>query len=178
MLKINTYSNKQPAFGSYRIQNNAHIYIAHEIHKVKDINTDTKFIEYIAKPLKKLTSEVIANGKKVIIEHPTLKQSYEVIDKIPVKHENGFAYYLKALNADDSKIFNYTICYPHNCDVGTIPNFNNFWYSEILRKHIYALELAKDFERHVTNKLAFPSSEIASGKVINETANKLKDLFG
>lgn len=178
MLKVDT-NNKQPAFGSYRIKNNAEKYIAKELHQF--VNPDaakTDFIKNIAEPLKNLSSRVVADRNFIVIEHPVSGRVLEVSADIPKIHSTNKNLVEYKLIDSNSKNTLYTIEYEENQNKIGNPLWDKIHlFGPFLRKHLIALEISKQFEKDLK---AFHNCEnsIREQAFINKTANKLKDLFG
>lgn len=189
---MNVQNNNYQSFGmAYRMKGDAAKNIAKEIYAGFNPEALEKyFTNNIAKPLKELTTEVIADGDKVIIEHPVTKQEFEVLNTIPLflRESNGreVIYPLKEVKYGQigGEYVPYSIYYSKSQDKIGAPAWASLIYEGMLRKHIIALEVAKDMDKKSTKfaKGAYEALQKEKARIqetnINNTASKLQDLFG
>ncbi len=188
-MNVTPTQNNSQSFGmAYRMKGDASKRIAEEILEFSfpKIGQDY-FVNNLAKPLKKLTTEVVADGEKVFIEHPVTKQKFEVLDHRPWQTKNSNC---KEIHYPLSLVKNakldgigaiyvpHTVQYPESQNIGKPAWDAAFVYKGMMRKHIVALEVAKDFDRIAAAKAQEATAKTKHKTETNQIASKLQELFG
>ena len=182
MLKINPYNNNQQSFGmAYRVKGDASKRIAENLAQYSE---KTQFIDNVLKPLDELKTKVIADGDRVLIEHPVTKNWFEVTDYRPWMNKNSYgksiSYPLNTIESNGAKgeFINHTINYTENQNRIGKPAWDaNFIYDGILRKHVSALEVAKDFDKELAKENALKVKNEAVAETVETIAQKIDNLF-
>lgn len=188
-MNVTPTQNNSQSFGmAYRMKGDASKRIAEEILEFSfpKIEQDY-FVNKLAKPLRELTTEVIADGEKVFIEHPVTKQRYEVLDHSPWQTKNSNC---KEIHYPLSLVKNpklegigevyapHAVQYSESQNIGKPAWDAAFVYKGMMRKHIVALEVAKDFDRIAAAKAQDAAAKTSHNTETNKIASKLQELFG
>lgn len=181
---MDIYSNNNLHFGmAYKMKGNAAKRVAEYIQgSCNSKETEEAFIK-IANKLNELTTEVIADGNDVIVKNPTTKITY-YIKEAPAwsKERNGkvISYPIEIRTSNGKSCYdNIDISYSDDqSKIGSAAWDSNFAYGGIFRKHIHALEIAKEFDKRAAIAATERAEELAKTKDIETTTNKLNSLFG
>jgi hypothetical protein len=192
MLSINPMNDHQQSFGmAYGFQK-LHVEstskaIAREIEEsVNPDHTQKYFTENLVKPLKELKTEVVAECDKVFVTHPISGQRYEMLDVRPWAPEKSYGreinYRVKKLTdgeigGEEEVISTWHKDPQHG--IGSLAWDANYLYTTpIMRKHIAALEIAREFDKQAAAKAAQEAMEAAKKQATEQTAKFLQDLVG
>ena len=192
MLSINPMNNHQQSFGmAYNFQK-LHVEstskaIAKEIEE-SGIPQQSReyFAEKLVKPLKELTTEVVADGRRVIVTHPVSGERYEILDSQPwtPKESYGKEVCYKAKKLVDGKIGGEeeVISTWHGVPQGSIGSLAwdaTFLHNgPIMKKHIAALEIGREFDKLAAAKATQEARDLAQKQATEQTAKFLQDLVG
>ena len=192
MLSINPMSNNSQSFGmAYGFEklyvSSTSKAIAREIEESVNPNSTQKyFAESIVKPLKELKTEVVAEIDKVFVKHPISGQRYEMLDYQPWAPEKSYGrevnYRVKKLTENEiggeEEVISTWHKDPQN-SIGSLAWDANYLYTTpIMRKHIAALEIAREFDKQAAAKAAQEAMETAKNQATEQTAKFLQDLVG
>ena len=140
------------------------------------------FVNKVLKPLKELTTEVIADGEKVFVEHPVTKQKFEVLEHAPWQTRGSNAreihYPLNKIVDGNIEYAPHIVYYSEPQHIGKPAWDANCIYDGLLRKHVMALEVAKDFDKIAVQKAQEAVAKTNMEAKIEQGASKLQDLFG
>ena len=146
---------------------------------------EKELIEAI-KTIKALKTQVLTDGDKVIVKHPVSGGKFEVLNAGPWSndpHRKIVNYCVEAIDEGfdflNSDARNISISYPKPATgLGTPANKAAYISVPIVRKHIIAAEIAKDFDSQLAKKAVEDAASAAKTKSTDETAKRLLGLFG
>lgn len=182
---MNINSNNNLHFGmAYRMKGDAAKRVAEYCQEMVNPKEAEEYFIKMANELKKLTTEVIAEGGDVRVVDPITKQVYKMTDspawrvgdsgrviKYPVEAEAHCGTQPAKVNID--------VAYSEDQSKICSPAWEaNFVYDGLFRKHIHALEVAKEFDRQAAIDAANRAAELAKAESITSRAEKLTELFG
>lgn len=195
MLSINPMNNHQQSFGmAYGFVPNKSIStsraIAREIEEsVNPSSVQKYFAENLVKPLKELKTDVVADIDKVYVTHPISGQKYEMLDGQPWAPKESYGREVcyrtkKVVNVANDQLEGKeeVISTWHKepqSGIGSLAWDATYLYTTpIMRKHIAALEIAREFDKQAAAKAAEDAMEAAKKQATEQTAKFLQDLVG
>ena len=193
MLSINPMN--QQSFGmAYRFSEQRPIATSNAIaREIEESGVPQKareyFTETLIKPLKELTTEIVADEGKVFVTHPISGQRYEMLDSQPWAPKESYGREVcyrakKLVNVAGDQIGGQeeVISTWHKepqSGIGSLAWDATFAYiTPIMRKHIAALEIAREFDKQAAAKAAQDAMEAAKKQATEQTAKFLQDLVG
>lgn len=182
-MDITSVQNNQSFGMAFRLQGNGAKKIATSIVESKEPKAiEDFFVRQIADPIQKLKSEVIYDGEKVLVKNEELKKG-SVIEVLDDNHsgfrpfspqEARFREFGFHVNVDGERRV-YTIRYPEQNR-----SLNN---SLVMLdgddcKLVCAREIAKDLDAQLAKKTYEAETAREKAETIQNTANKLLNLYG
>ena len=181
-MNINTvqYNNNQSFGMSFKLKGNGAEKIAKSFSNCKNVeNAEKYFMDYIAKPIQKLKSEVIYDGEKVFVKAHNSEKTIEVLDDGLNGHIPWVSSDFRSINfnikSDDAYAYSVLYGEPQN-KVDGIINILELSSGDEL-KLICAREIAKDMDAVAAKKAYEIQSETAKEMFIKEKTQQLQELF-
>ncbi len=159
--------NSTPNFGmSFRLKGTGASSLAGKFHGFSDPKiAEAHFAKDYIKPLEKLKSEIIYDGRSVIIQDPHHASAIEVLDKAPeiktFKDMFSARFYTKSIGLENDTGYHVKL-YKNKED---IPDFERLSAPE------RQLKIAKEIGEQLDN------SGTRTTESLQDTANRLKDLY-
>lgn len=182
-MDITPVQNNQSFGMAFRLQGNGAKKIASSIVESKVPQaTEDFFVKQIAEPIQKLKSEVIYDGEKVLVKNEELKKG-SVIEVLDDNHsgfkpfspqEARFREFGFHVNVDGERRV-YKILYPEQNR--SLSNSLALLSGDDC-KLVCAREIAKDLDAQLAKKTYEAEAARVKAETIQNTANKLQELFG
>ena len=180
-------NNGFQSFGmAFKVNANGAKKLAENFHSYSDpMIAEKYFMQDIGEPLKKLKSKVTYDGERVFVENESGTKLYEVLDNnrncmepfSPAESDyRRIGFHVKEKGSDAVSVYNIDYSEPQN-KISGLSNTLALTSDDQL-KLLCAKEIATDLDRIAAKQSQETYANNLKEKAINETANRLSEIFG